>query len=197
MLRSNLARSFTGLLPLVSPQGHLANVLLIAVRSKSKLLSPTVVSAPVKKPKTNKTKPLSCWIDATPNRAAILIGDSYRAFTIKDNTDNNFSEAVNFELLAAELRSRNYVGEVIVYSDSKVALRAFEGKKCSLKAVVESSARARDIIKSSQFSFKTVQVTNKRNQADPMSRGRNPLGYRVIDGPARIPEALKKQVYAE
>ncbi|KAG8718569.1 hypothetical protein FRC09_012460 [Ceratobasidium sp. 395] len=169
----------------------------MAIRLKSKLLSPTAVSAPANKPKPKKKKPLICWVDATPTCAAILVGDSYRVFAIKDNTDNNFSEAVNFELLAQELSSRNHVGEVIVHSDSEAALRAFEGKKCRLKAVVESSARARNIIKSSQFSFKTVQVKSKQNQADPMSKGRNPLGYRVIDGPAKIPEALKKQVYAE
>ncbi|KAG9100722.1 hypothetical protein FRC06_003823 [Ceratobasidium sp. 370] len=165
---------------------------------KSKLWSPVPCTpGPVKKTDASKAVPLACWVDATPGRIAILVGDSYRAYKINANQDNNFGEAVALELLAQELMSRNHVGAVTVHSDSDTALRAFEGQKCSLKGVAESLARARSIVASSRFKFETVKVKSKNNLADPLSRGRNPLGYHMIQGPVTIPKALKGRVYAE
>ncbi|KAG9105088.1 hypothetical protein FRC07_009642, partial [Ceratobasidium sp. 392] len=167
-------------------------------RSTSKLLSPVPVQTIVKKPfGVGKNDVLVCWVDATPGRIAVLIGDSYRTFKISENTDNNFAEAVALELVALLLVSRNHVGDVHIYSDSDTALQTFEGKKCSLKSVTEVSARTRRILASAKFNFKLIKVETKKNQADALSRGRNPAGYSVITWPVVIPKALARRVFAE
>ncbi|KAG8719146.1 hypothetical protein FRC08_003558 [Ceratobasidium sp. 394] len=183
-IRSCVASAFQPRCQAFSP-----NLFSVATRSKSKLLSPA--------PRPEQA-PLVCWVDATPGRAAILVGDAYRSYKIDDNQDNNFGEAVALELLARELASRNHVGKVTVHSDSEIALGAFKGQKYdSLPEVAESSARARSIVASSKFEFETVKVESKKNLADPLSRGKNPSGYRPIKGAAKIPKALKGRVHAE
>ncbi|QRV77350.1 hypothetical protein RhiJN_05365 [Ceratobasidium sp. AG-Ba] len=98
-----------------------------------------------------KSNGLQCWVDATPTRAAILVNREYRTFTTHRKRDQHHIETLAIELGILEVAYRKHTGPVILHSDSDMALRALEGKKCKLKDVADSAARTRMIIKSNQL----------------------------------------------
>lgn len=145
---------------------------------------------------------MPCWVDASPSRIAVLVGDSYKTFPLKKGwnekgRDINWAETASFELLVQVLAAMGFRGKAQVKSDSATALNAVAGRKNRVKDITESVQRLGANLKTSKITLQNSKVKSKANLADPFTRGKITQGYTEIKMPITIPLALAPFVAKE
>jgi hypothetical protein len=133
---------------------------------------------------------------------AIVIGGTYKTFSLKEGwqgpgRDNHWTEMIAFELLVQVLLACQYTGHVIIRSDSRNCLAAWDGGNPHTESIKQCNERIQSTRRFWPFTTSVEWVSGKKNLADPFSRGRPTGGYAELQMAITIPPALNPFVLSD
>lgn len=149
---------------------------------------------------------MECWTDAATLTSciAVVAGNQYKVFKLKGGWDTDgrsihWAETVGLELMLSVLTSMRYSGQVLLRSDSNVALGLLFGTKSRSPELEACRMRLLQAQKSAPLALEisSAWVKGKKNLADPFSRGKILHGYSELDCKVKVPRVLRPFVELE